>query len=138
MIYIVWEKMIGIPGENFTQKKFDRRVFYYRHKAALDLYETNSLAVQAIWDLWTDTEHRAVIVSYLPPILRGALNARLEHEGIPHLRTIFSTAVDMARTVGIHKEITRIVDANPLHRLTYGPKGLCLPAHAAHIIGKAA
>ncbi|MEU1816073.1 hypothetical protein ABZ543_12880 [Streptomyces roseifaciens] len=135
MIYVVWEGMVGIPTQEFDQRTFDRRLLMRRRGAALRLYDTNALAVSALWDIWHQ-DRTVVLVSYLPHDLKATLADRLDREGIPHLKLLFSTPRTMARTVAIHQEIRCIVDADPLHRLLYGPQGLCLPARSAQLMAR--
>lgn len=135
MIYIVWEGLVALPTDDFTQAKYDWRLRVHRTNHALKLYEPDPTTYGALWEIW-DRQKRAVIVSYLSPAIKPALMKWLSDHDVPHTSVIISRPRDMARTVGIHPEIKRIIDPNPAHKLLYGPKGMHLTPSCAHLIGK--
>lgn len=137
LIYIVWEGMIAVPGEDWTAKKFKRRGRYLHPAKALGLYTTNSLAVNQIWELW-GADQPVAIVTYLHDQYVNALAARLVSEDVPHTRLIASSAREMSHRVALDPACLYLVDAEPLRQLTYGPKGRYLEPHNAQMIGRMA
>ncbi|MFE6745933.1 hypothetical protein ACFVGM_08790 [Kitasatospora purpeofusca] len=137
MIHIVWEHLIAVPGDAYSAKRFARRIRTHRYRSALDLWQTNPRAVEAMWDLWHEDDSIAVL-TYLPVALAPALMDRLASEDVPHLVVIATTPDTVAREAPFSPEITQIYDGNPAHALRYGPRGMHIPATAAHLIGKVA
>jgi hypothetical protein len=135
LIYVVWEGMLAVPSENYTAKKFARRARYLHPDKALNLYTTNSLAVNQIWELW-GTGQPVAIVTYLHTKFLDALAARLQRESVPHTRLIATSAREMSHTVALDPACLYLVDAEPLRQLTYGPKGRYLEPHNAQLIGR--
>lgn len=138
MIHVVWEHLIAVHGPRFTQRKFDRRLSWGRVNAALSLWVTNSTAVEAIWRLWDEGSAGVGVVTYLPEMLWLPVSQRLADESIPHLRFIPTTPQEMAHKIALRPDITQLIDGDPEHALTYGPKGIHIPSDQAHLIGKVA
>lgn len=135
MIHIVWEHLVAVPGPKYTPSKFGRRLAWGRSRAALRLWVTNEAAVQAIWRLWDEGNEGVGIVTFFPQSLWLPLSERLSDEGIPHLRFIPSTEQEMAHKIALRPDITQLIDGNPEHALTYGPKGIHIPPGQEHLIG---
>ncbi len=137
MIHVVWEHMLGLPGPKYTDAKFARRLSGGVTGHALALWVTNERAVREIWRMWDAEEQGIGIITYLPAALRLPLAQRLRDENIPHRRFVPSTPQEMAHRIALRPDITRVVDGDPSRALTYGPKGVHLPADSAHLIGLA-
>ncbi|MFD9815114.1 hypothetical protein [Streptomyces sp. NPDC059080] len=132
-IYVVWERLLGIPGLRFTPRRFANRQRWHRHRAALDLFRTNEAAVQTLWDLWEE-DRPVTVVTYLPREVAAHLPGRLERDNIPHRRLLVDQPLHMSRTIALLDDVARIVHSIPGHNLLYGPKGLLVPPQAPELI----
>lgn len=135
LIYVVWEGMVAVPGERYSPRAFNLRGTFLTPRLALDLYVTNQLCVDQLWELW-GMDQGIAIVTYMPPRYLQAVYERIAKDNIPNCRFIATTVNDMSHRIATESECMYIVDADPMRRLTYGPKGRYIEPAYAQMIGR--
>ncbi|MGW3153696.1 hypothetical protein [Streptomyces sp. NPDC001089] len=135
-VFVVWEGLIGLPGPQFTEKRFRRRMRWHsRWSSPLDLYdETNGDAVAQLWRLW-QRDVQVALVTYLPEELKGDLATRVEAESIPVNRLVVTTPNEMARLLSLLGG-AHIFHSLPEHSLRYGPRGIYLHPRNCELMGQ--
>lgn len=132
-VAVVWEGLIVLPGDHFTQKRFARRVRARRYRAAVALLQPNPAALDALWNLWTAGQP-VTVLTYLPSTLLPAIARDLDTCGAPHTRLLHTTEQHMARTIALRTDMAMVYDADPARALMYGPKGRAIRPELAAIM----
>ncbi|MFF8283358.1 hypothetical protein ACF06W_11615 [Streptomyces albus] len=131
-VYIVWEHLLGMPGPRWTKRGFDRRVRWRRHRSALGLYCNNVVAVDLLWELWSE-DRPISIVTYLPPPVAAYLPERLDQDVVPHTRLLVDSLNAVGRSLALQPGV-RIAHGIPAHRLRYGPRGVLVPPQSPELL----
>lgn len=129
---IVWEGFFGLPSDQYSPLAFKVRERFHCYRSALGLYFTNGLAISAAWQLWEDRDIE--IVSYLPQTFRQALKERLSQDALPYRSLSMTTPTEMARTLALRTDQTRLIDPETSRLLAYGPKAMVIAPENAHMI----
>lgn len=131
-LYIVWEGLLATLGDT---RRFDWAVRLRQFSRALELYETNSRAVSALWQQLQHGSLGISIVTYLPRRVAAHLPERLERDRVPHRGFIATNPAAMVRALATMPWLYAVVDPDPTRQFIYGTRGIRVPTENVEMLG---
>jgi hypothetical protein len=131
-VYVVWEELLATCGD---MPKVRLLLKLRRYQRALDMFETHSRAVNAMWQAMTRGTYGVSVVTHLPKGLADLLIDRLDYDLVPYREFVAMSAHDFIQQVPHMPWVLAVADPDPFRARAHGSLGRFIPAEHAERIG---
>lgn len=131
-VYVVWEGLIATCGE---MRKVRALIKLRRFAKALDMFETHTRAVDAMWQSLQRGQFGMSVLTHLPAPMAALLPDRLDRELVPCRDFLSISPVELVSRLPHMPYVAAIADPELYRARAYGSLGRYVPPEHAEVLG---